>query len=250
MSAVADIEMERHLAAAEPTLAASIVATLNRRARRVSLRIDPALGAVVLVRPRGMSVKTAFAFVQSKRHWIARRLADLPPRIVFDDGVTIPFQGRDHVIRHIKEGRGGVWRENGVIYVSGRAEHIGRRVTDWLKAEAKRLLTPMVHVMAEVLGHKVARVSVRDTRSRWGSCSADGKLSFCWRLVLAPEAVLVYVAAHEVAHLRHLNHGRAFWKTLKEVLATYAGGEHIMSADAGSARQWLRRSGTALHSYG
>jgi hypothetical protein len=182
--------------------------------------------------------------------WIRYRLEDLPPRVPFGDGVVIPFRGQDHVIRHVREGRGGVWCEDGVIYVSGHAEHIGRRVTDWLKAEAKRLLTPMVHMMAAVLGSKVARVSVRDTRSRWGSCSADGRLSFCWRLVLAPDAVLVYVAAHEVAHLKHLDHSRAFWRTLKDVLAAYAGGAHIITSEPSSARQWLRRSGTALHSYG
>ena len=145
------------------------------------------------------------------------------------------------------DARRGVWREDTVIFVSGQAEHVGRRVTDWLKAEAKRCSRPWCAAMAATIDCKVARVSVRDTRSRWGSCSADGKLSFSWRLMLAPEDILTYVAAHEVAHLRHLDHRRAFWRTVNE-----PGGlcERMEEVDAGSAREWLRRSGAALHSYG
>ena len=239
----------------DPELAAAVVPLAQPRARRVSLRVDPVAQTIVLVWPRGMSPKSAARFVSQKRSWIMRRRAAMPTRIPFQDGVVVPFRGADHVIRHVAEGRGGVWREGSVIYVSGHPEHIGRRVTDWLKAEAKRMLQPMALAMAAAIPRPVARVTVRDTRSRWGSCSADGKLSFCWRLILAPDWVLTYVAAHEVAHLKHLNHGRAFWATLNEVWSAYFAGcpdapKTMDLKTVRSAREWLRRSGTALHSYG
>lgn len=244
-------ELAQHLKAALGGLSERIVTRINPRARRISLRLDPAEGCIVLVRPRGVSAKSATRFAVEKRYWIEDRLADLPPRIAFKDGVSLPYLGVDHVIRHAPEARRGVWREGGVIFVSGRPEHLARRVTDWLKTEAKNLLGPRTRGMAEALGCKVARVSVRDTRSRWGSCSADGKLSFSWRLVLAPETILTYVAAHEVAHLKYLDHSRAFWRTVSEALAAYSenNGKAEVTTPA-LAREWLHRSGAALHAYG
>ncbi|MBX7198084.1 MAG: M48 family metallopeptidase [Rhodospirillaceae bacterium] len=244
-------ELAQHLKAALGDLADRIATRINPRARRISLRLDPAEACIVLVRPRGVSAKAATRFAVEKRYWIEDRLADLPPRIVFKDGVSLPYLGVDHIIRHAPEARRGVWREDGVIFVSGAPEHLSRRVTDWLKTEAKSLIGPRARGMAEALGCKVARVTVRDTRSRWGSCSADGKLSFSWRLILAPEAILTYVAAHEVAHLKYLDHSKAFWRTVGEALAAY-GGKNGMAEPITprSAREWLHRSGAALHAYG
>ena len=245
------VELAAYLRAALGNLSERIVTHINPRARRIGLRLDPTRGLVVLTRPRGVSAKAAARFALEMRGWIEARLESLPPRIAFRDGVIVPYLGADHVIRHAPEARRGVWREDGVIFVSGREEHISRRLTDWFKAEAKTRLTPMTRGMADSLGCKVARISVRDTRSRWGSCSADGKLSFSWRLILAPEAVLTYVAAHEVAHLRHLDHSRAFWRTVNEALTAYIKPESLENwVTPSSAREWLRRSGTALHTYG
>ena len=97
--------------------------------------------------------------------------------------------------------------------------------------------------MAEQLGREVTHISVRDTTSRWGSCTRSGRLSFSWRLILAPRPVLDYVVAHEVAHLKHMNHGAAFWQTVAGLLPE--GGDQ-----PGSAREWLRRNGVVLHRYG
>ena len=244
-------ELAQHLKAALGALSERIVTRINLRARRISLRLDPAEGCIVLVRPRGVSARAAARFAVEKRYWIEDRLADLPPRIAFRDGVSLPFLGVDHVIRHAPEARRGVWREDGVIFVSGGPEHLSRRVTDWLKAEAKSLIGPRARNMAAALGCKVTRVSVRDTRSRWGSCSADGKLSFSWRLILAPETILTYVTAHEVAHLKYLDHSSAFWRTVSEALAAYS--ETNAKAEVTTpalAREWLHRSGAALHAYG
>ena len=148
----------------------------------------------------------------------------------------------DHVVRLRPDVKGGVWREGVEIFVTGRTEHTSRRLRDWLKAEARDALTPVVHEFAKALGVTITRITVRDTRSRWGSCTRDGKLSFSWRLILAPESVLTYVAAHEVAHLKHMNHGPAFWRTVESLVSP--------DVDWSLAREWLRRSGAAMHRYG
>jgi predicted metal-dependent hydrolase len=111
------------------------------------------------------------------------------------------------------------------------------------EAEARAAIAPLARAMAAQLGRKVTRISVRDTTSRWGSCSRGGALSFCWRLILAPDAVFTYVVAHEVAHLAHMNHGPAFWRTVDKLMPPGLGTPR-------SARDWLRRHGAVLHRYG
>jgi predicted metal-dependent hydrolase len=232
-----------------PDLAPRVIATVNPRARRLSLRVDPASGHIVLVRPKRASAAVTLEFLATREAWIRKHLAAMPPQIPFADGADIPVGGIDHRLQLVPGGRGGVWREGETILVSGQAEFLARRLTDWLKQEARRELTPMAHAMALSLGCKVKHVTTRDTSSRWGSCSPDGRLSFSWRLILAPRAVLIYVAAHEVAHLKHLNHGRAFWRTVDEVLDNYIK-DPKERAEAGLARDWLHRSGAGLHRYG
>ena len=126
-----------------------------------------------------------------------------------------------------------------ILFVSGRAEHLKRRVRDWLKEEARRSLGVLAHEFAARLARPVRRITIRDPRSRWGSCSRDGTLSLSWRLVLAPERVARYVVAHEAAHLKHMNHSAAFWRTVDSLVD-----------DAAPARAWLRRHGAALHGFG
>ncbi|MGE4062334.1 MAG: M48 family metallopeptidase [Rhodospirillaceae bacterium] len=247
-SAGFDVELE--IAAALPDdLAARVVITHSARARRLSLRLDPARRQIVLVRPRRASNGATLKFVASREGWIRKHLAMLPPPIAFADGARIPIAGVEHTLQFVPQARGGVWREGEAILISGQPEFAARRMTDWLKDEARRVLVPMVTTMAETIACKVKQVSTRDTTSRWGSCSPDGRLSFSWRLVLAPLPALIYVAAHEVSHLRHLNHGRAFWRTVDEVLDKYIGDAETRR-EAGLARDWLRRNGAGLHRYG
>ncbi len=225
------------------SLAARIVIDRNPRARRISLRLDPGKGCIVLVRPRRASDAFVASFLASRTDWIAKHLDMLPPHIPFADGTAIPYRGTDHILRMRPQARGGVWREGNDIVVTGRPEHAPRRTRDWLKREALQTLTVTAQNLAAQLGVTVTRISVRDTRSRWGSCTRDGKLSFSWRLILAPADVLTYVAAHEVAHLKHMNHSPRFWDVVEELLQT-AGIDWV------SAREWLRRSGAGLHRYG
>jgi len=129
----------------------------------------------------------------------------------------VPLGGKPHRVRHVPTGRGGAWVEPGEIHVSGDPAFLSRRVTDFLRAEARRRLTVMAAAKCAQAGVSARRVTVKDTRSRWGSCAPDGTVMFCWRLVMAPDLVQDYVVAHEVAHLRHMNHGPRFWALVAEL---------------------------------
>ena len=130
---------------------------------------------------------------------------------------------------------GGAWIENGRIYVSGGSEFLARRVTDHLRRLARQRLTALVAEKAREAGLSPKSVRVKDTKSRWGSCAPDGTLAFCWRLILAPEFVQDYVVGHEVAHLRHMNHGRNFWALTEK-----------LTAHRSAATAWLSGNGQAL----
>jgi predicted metal-dependent hydrolase len=216
----------------------------HRQARRYTLRIDAAAREVVLTIPPRGSLKEARDFAQRHGAWIAARLRRLPEAAPFADGVIVPLRGIPHRIVHRTGGRGTVrieTDENGehALCVAGQAPHINRRVVDFLKREAKRDFETASGRHAEKLGVTVKRVVVRDQSSRWGSCSASGRLSFSWRLILAPDYVLDYLAAHEVAHLVEMNHSLRFWRVVERLVPDFK-----------RAKLWLDARATDLHRYG
>ena len=211
----------------------------DRRAQRIILRLDYGASRIVVVRPKRTSRHEAKRFVLSNRGWIEERIDQLPEAIPFIHGATVPFLGLPHRIRHRPNARGVVWCEGEEIHVAGHKEHVGRRVTEWLRMEARREIEAKARAKAEQIGKQVRRVILRDTTSRWGSCSTDGQLSFSWRLILAPKHVLDYVISHEVAHLREMNHGPRFWRLCRE-----------MCRSVSAARDWLDQNGTDLYRYG
>lgn len=209
------------------------------QARRLILRLDPHAGGVTVTLPPWAAWAEGTDMAERERDWIGSRVREFPARHPFVDGATVPFLGQEHRIRHVG-GRGApVRREGGEFLVGGEAEHLARRLSDWLKAAARAEIEPLAHAKANVIGRRVTRVTIRDTRSRWGSCAIGGILSFCWRLVLAPRWVLDYVVAHEVAHLRHHDHSRAFWAATAR-----------LTKRVDEPREWLRRNGPGLHLYG
>lgn len=189
----------------------------NRYARRIVLRIDVEAGGVALTLPGRTALSEGLALAHERADWVIRCLDKLPARLSFADGVVVPLLGNDTTIRHAPDKRLGVAHVGDELIVSGGREHLARRVEDWLKREAKREIALRAPPMAARIGRTIAGLTVRDTRSRWGSCTPDGKLSFCWRLILTPDWVLDYVVAHEVSHLAHLNHGPKFWATVKSL---------------------------------
>ena len=218
--------------------AVPLVFEKNERARRIIIRVDHG-GSIVVVLPARATKEDGRRFALSNKGWIQERLAHMPEPLPFLHGVSIPYLGVEHRIRHRPANRGAVWREAGEIHVAGRPEHLPRRVEDWLKHEARREFERRALQKAEELGKSVRRIGIRDPRSRWGSCSPDGVINFSWRLILAPRFVVDYVVAHEVAHLRELNHGSRFWR-LTETLCP----------DLERARTWLAANGPGLHRYG
>lgn len=187
-----------------------------------------------------MARGTAVNFAEAQAGWIAARLGRLPERRPFVDGAEIPLFGVPHRVRHRPDARGTVWRENGEIHVAGRAEHLPRRLKDWLTAELRERLVPLVHTKAARAERSVKRITVRDTRSRWGSCGPDAAMSFSWRLVFAPPEVLDYLAAHEAAHLVHLNHGPRFWALARA----------LCDGPIEGPQAWLKKNGETLLQYG
>lgn len=210
----------------------------SARAKRLSLRLDPA-GAAVMVLPVGAPVREAERFARLQRDWLATRLAAAPPTLALVPGAVVPLLGVPHLIRHDPAAPRKVAAQAGEIRVGGPIDMVSRRVEHFLRAEAAQLLTHRARTLAAQLGRPLGRVTVRDTKSRWGSCSAAGALSFSWRLVLAPDWVLTYVVAHEVAHLAEMNHGPAFWAVVER-----------LNGDHRPARDWLKRHGPALHRIG
>jgi predicted metal-dependent hydrolase len=207
----------------------------NRRARRISLRIDPCGGSVVVTLPMRAARGAGVALLMNHAAWVADRIAALPDAVPFADGTMVSISGVPHRIRHMPEAQGGAWVQDGELYVSGEAEFLRRRVLDFLRAEALRKLSAMVMVKTAQLGVTAKRIVVKDTRSRWGSCAVDGSLAFCWRLVMTPEFVQDYVAAHEVAHLKYMNHGKRFWNVVDR-----------LTPHAATAIPWLRAEGFRL----
>jgi predicted metal-dependent hydrolase len=211
----------------------------DRRARQITIHIDASLGGAKIVMPVYTAMSEARAAVRKNEDWLLERLSKLPPRVPFVHNAVIPYNGIKHRIRHIPDRRGTVEQVENEIWVFGQPEHVSRRVTDWLKGEAKRTISPLCLEKAAAIRKRVRRVMVRDQRSRWGSCGSNGHLSFNWRLILAPESVLDYVVAHEVAHLVEMNHSPAFWEVVDE-----------LTPHAKTGRTWLNRRGQQLYRYG
>jgi predicted metal-dependent hydrolase len=212
----------------------------NKRARRIIIRLDHFHARVVVVLPSRATRDQGRRFALLNKGWISDRLAALPRAVPLRNGALVPYLGIPHRIRHRPGERGTVWREEGEIHVAGRPEHSKRRIEEWLKREARREIERRVRAKAELIGKPISRITLRDPKSRWGSCSPRGALSFSWRLILAPRRVLDYVVAHEVAHLKEMNHGPRFWKLTAE----------LTRANVEEARAWLHHEGPGLHRFG
>lgn len=226
----------------------TIVVALRRAttARRFTLRVRFAARDAVLTMPQRASLRDARAFAERHAAWIAARLSRLPATIPFAHGSIVPLRGVDHALIHMPSQRGTVWLESRAdlesghaLCVAGQAEHMHRRVRDHFKREARRDLESAVARHTATLGLPPRGVGLRDPVSRWGSCSSTGSLNFSWRLVMAPPFVLDYLAAHEVAHLVHLDHSPRFWALTNR-----------LCPETDRAEAWLAAHGAHLHKYG
>lgn len=213
------------------------------KARRFTLRISAATRVVTLTMPLRSDFELAADFAQRHGAWIAARLTKFDDDVPIAPGSEIPFRGVHHKIIHREQMRGMVWIEHtqdslSALVVAGAYDHAARRIRDFLKKEARIALDQAVERYTKILGIPARRIALKDTKSRWGSCSADGRLNFSWRLILAPPEILDYLAAHEVAHLKELNHSSRFWSIVASLYPDYQ-----------KAEAWLKRHGMALHRY-
>lgn len=222
--------------------AAPLVIRVNRRAKRLILKVDPIAGEIHVTAPSKRAMPEALAFANERIDWIAKQLDDRLKARPFIEGMSIPYQGVQHRILRNGGPRSPVRVDNEllpVIRVGGEEAHLNRRLIDWMKAQARQELTERVDIYCERLERKRSSLRIRDTRTRWGSCSSDGVLSFSWRLIMAPPAILDYVAAHECVHLIHMNHSPRFWRQVA-----------ALGVDARGAENWFKIHGGELFAYG
>ncbi|MEM7488324.1 MAG: SprT family zinc-dependent metalloprotease [Pseudomonadota bacterium] len=204
----------------------------STRARRMTLRVGRTDGAVTLTLPTDMPTLEAEGFVVQQADWIARQLAAVPEARRVAVGGSLPLHGAEVPVI---AGGGRSARFDGTAIAVPDDERAGLRVKTLLRSLARTHLVAAVDRYADALGRYPTQMTLRDTRSRWGSCSSKGKIMFSWRLVMAPPDVLDYVAAHEVAHLVHMDHSARFWDQVARLMPDYA-----------PRRDWLRRHGAAL----
>ncbi len=219
----------------------------NASARRFTLRVRAATRDAVLTMPPRGSLVRAKLFVERHAAWIGLRLERLPVSTPFGPGAIIPFRGILHEIKHRPGVRGTVWVEAenlamgqvAALCSGGEAPFVARRVQDFLIKQARLDLSAAIARHTAALGLVARRMTLRDTTTRWGSCSSSGTLNFSWRLIMAPPHVLDYLAAHEVAHLKHMNHSAAFWSTTASLAPDYK-----------RAEAWLKAHGIGLMRFG
>lgn len=211
----------------------------NSKAKRIILRVDQVNDGALITLPPFASKSEAYTIVYERADWLIDRLQALPPKKLFAEGLVLTLLEKNFTICHRAELPADVQLVGSNIVISGYKDQLSRQILVWLQIYARDVITPRAHNMAARIQRKVNRVSVRDTKSRWGSCSGHGNLSFCWRLIMAPEWVLNYVIAHEVSHLHHMNHGPEFWSTVRS-----------LDVDPILARKWLNQHGISVQRIG
>lgn len=211
----------------------------NDRARRLTLRIAPGGTGLRVTVPPGLAPREIDRFLERHQNWLEERLKTLPEQALVRPGIKIPLRGMPHLIVHEPGRRGTVacstFEGVPALIVNGDRRHLPRRIADFLKREARQDIEMLVARHTAAVGRSAKAIRYRDTRSRWGSCTSDGTLSFSWRIMMAPPAVINYLVAHEVAHLKEMNHGPRFWALCRE-----------LCPDTDRCKAWLKRNGTAL----
>ena len=224
------------------TISTRLKLRVSKRARRMTLRLDPESRHVHLIVPPRADMNLAFTFATEHRAWIREKLLALPKPVPFADGAILPFFGRDHYLEIVKDADRRVTDidiKNRIMTVETYLDDAAPRVERYLRAWAQEELAELAAEKASLIRRRIGTVRVRDTRSRWGSCAEDGNLSFCWRLIFAPPEVMDYVVAHEIAHLVHFDHSDTFWRLCDR-----------LAVDAAYGQAWLKENGQTLMSYG
>lgn len=212
----------------------------NPHARRISMRADAVKREIRITMPNYTPTNVALDFVAKKREWIAARLQSAPDAAPVAPGSEIAVEGEAHVIEWREDWPRSIRCGEGILRLGGPEASVEARILRWLKAEARRVYTSEIAHYCEQAGESAPRLSLGDPRSRWGSCSSRGTISLSWRLIMAPAHVRRSVIAHEVAHMRHMDHSPAFYGWLDE----------LFESDRKTADRWLKMHGTGLQRVG
>lgn len=210
----------------------------HQRAKRICLRYHPTKHAISLTLPRHTRVNEGLNFLNQKSDWLITTLMEMPTKKRIKPGVVIPILGERVRIKHDADQRAAYKLDCDALIISGERAEFQKRTTDALRKIAKKEIAVLAEKKAKKLGRRINRITVRDTRSRWGSCSSTGNLSFSWRLIFAPSEVMEYVVAHEVAHLRYMNHSDKFWNMVAYLCPDYE-----------VAKEWLKLHGRELYRF-
>ncbi len=214
----------------------SVLLRFSRQARRMSLRVSRLDGRVTLTVPHSVKAREALAFAEERADWLRGHLARTPSAQEVGFGTVLPIEGALTTV--VAAGVKRPVLDQDQLLIPERSKAPGSVVEAFVKNLARDRLSVASQRFAEDLGRKVTKLTLRDTRSRWGSCTSAGGLMFSWRLGLAPPAVLQYVAAHEAAHLVEMNHSSAFWAVNARLFPDFQ-----------AQRQWLKVHGTGLHKW-
>ena len=215
----------------------------SRRARRLRLIVSADAPPQLIV-PVGTSAREIRRMLRENKTWMERKTAELRrrearrPKLGLAEAGTVPLLGSAVAVRWTPKGRAVAKLHEGTLRVGGERKDAAEAIERWYRREARERIGLVVDREAEVLGVKPTRISVRDQRTRWGSCSSSGALSFSWRLLLMPFDVLDYVVVHELCHLHRLDHSRAFWDLVADARPGYE--RHV---------RWLRTHGPELGAY-
>ncbi len=222
----------------EQALGYKIKLNISAKNKKMTLSIDSKNRMPRLSMPLFCSTKKAVDFVQSHETWIREHMREVPRKHNFTDGLKLSLFGRKITIKHRPDLKIGAELYPRTLYVSGQKTFLHRRVKDFIRKEAKSAFAEMSRQKAKKIGCEVNRVVIKDTASRWGSCSSNMNINYTWRLALAPDYVIDYLISHEVAHLKHQDHSTDFWRCVKRLCPDYVEGKN-----------WLRDHGKDLHIY-
>lgn len=215
---------------------------MSKRAKKIALRLDNKGHEIHLVVPERASMHKAYHFAKTHEGWIKEKLDSLPAPLPFIDGAVIPLFGEDITLDIYSDTTlktSSIDLNNKTLSIKTNKDDPSSRITRFLKEQARSKLSDLACKKAAQIKKPVKAIHVRDTKSRWGSCSPDGTLSFSWRIIFAPYEAFDYLVAHEVAHLIHKNHGPQFWALCEDLCLDYKTGKN-----------WIRSHGHTLMRYG
>lgn len=210
------------------------------QSRSIAVSADTAKGEVRLTMPRYADTAHALRFAQSKSDWLAAHFADALPPVPIVNGTELAFAGQSHFVRWSRDFSRKPLKIEGEIRVGGPQERLETRVIEWMKEQARAIYADDLAYYCRQADANIPTLSVGDARRRWGSCSGRKAIRLSWRLVMAPRMVRRSVVAHEVAHLRHMNHSPSFYALL----------DAIFEGERRAADRWLKEHGAALHLIG